>query len=47
MSLVGVVADVNTVVIASHVFEMVGQRDELIQMKRSIDSLTSLPFLQH
>jgi len=47
MSLVGVVADVNTVVIASHVFEMVGQRDELIQMKRSIDSLTSLPFLQY
>ncbi|RCV13120.1 hypothetical protein SETIT_2G321700v2 [Setaria italica] len=47
MSLVGVVADVNTVVIASRVFEMVGQRDELIQMKRSIDSLTSLPFLQY
>ncbi|OEL34677.1 Pentatricopeptide repeat-containing protein [Dichanthelium oligosanthes] len=47
MSLVGVVGDVNTVVIASRVFEMVGQRDELIQMKRSIDSLTSLPFLQY
>lgn len=47
MSLVGVVADVNTVVIASRVFEMVGQRDELIHMKRSIDSLTSLPFLQY
>ncbi|CAL5083081.1 unnamed protein product [Urochloa decumbens] len=46
MSLVGVVADVNTVVIASRVFEMVGQRDELIQMKRSI-SLISLPFLQY
>ncbi|CAL5062670.1 unnamed protein product [Urochloa decumbens] len=47
MSLVGVVADVSTVVIASRVFEMVGQRDELIQMKRSIDSLISLPFLQY
>lgn len=47
MSLIGVVADVNTVVMASHVFEMVGQRDELIQMKRSIDSLTSLTFLQY
>jgi pentatricopeptide repeat protein len=44
MALVGVVADANTVVISSRVFEMVGQRDELIQMKRSIDSLTSLPF---
>ncbi|KAF8669492.1 hypothetical protein HU200_051293 [Digitaria exilis] len=47
MSLVGVVGDVNTVVIASRVFEMVGQRDELIQMKRSIDSLTSLSFIQY
>ncbi|KAF8700855.1 hypothetical protein HU200_034221 [Digitaria exilis] len=47
MSLVGVVGDVNTVVIASRVFEMVGQRDELIKMKISIDSLTSLPFIQY
>jgi pentatricopeptide repeat protein len=47
MALVGVVADANTVVISSRVFEMVGQRDELIQMKRSIDSLTSLPFPQY
>jgi hypothetical protein len=47
MSLVGVVADVNTVVMASRIFEMVGQRDELIHMKRSTDSLTSLIFLQY
>ncbi|XP_062187507.1 pentatricopeptide repeat-containing protein At4g17616 [Phragmites australis] len=47
MSLIGVVADVNTVVITSRVFEMVGQRDELMHMKRSIDSLTNLPFLQY
>jgi hypothetical protein len=47
MSLIGVVADVNTVVMASRVFEMVGQRDELIHMKRSIDSLTSLTFLHY
>ncbi|KAJ1290990.1 hypothetical protein BS78_02G284700 [Paspalum vaginatum] len=47
MSLVRVLADVNTVVIASRVFEMVGQRDELIHMKTSIDSLTSSSFLQY
>ncbi|XP_052162077.1 pentatricopeptide repeat-containing protein At4g17616 isoform X1 [Oryza glaberrima] len=47
MSLVGVVADVNTVAIASLVFEMVGQRVELVNMKRSIDSFASLPFIQH
>ncbi|TVU39055.1 hypothetical protein EJB05_12458 [Eragrostis curvula] len=47
MSSIGVLADVNTVVIVSRVFEMVGQRDELMHMKRSIDSLTSLPFLQY
>uniref|UniRef100_A0A0A9GR97 Pentatricopeptide repeat-containing protein n=1 Tax=Arundo donax TaxID=35708 RepID=A0A0A9GR97_ARUDO len=47
MSLVGVVADINTVAISSRVFEMVGQRDELMHMKRSIDSLTSLQFLKY
>uniref|UniRef100_A0A0A9G3N8 Pentatricopeptide repeat-containing protein n=1 Tax=Arundo donax TaxID=35708 RepID=A0A0A9G3N8_ARUDO len=47
MSLVGVVADINTVAISSRVFEMVGQRDELMHMKRSIDSLISLPFLRY
>lgn len=45
MSLVGVVADVNTMAIAALVCEMVGQRDELVTMKRSIGSL--LPFFQH
>ncbi|KAK1680379.1 hypothetical protein QYE76_041227 [Lolium multiflorum] len=45
MSLVGVVADVNTMAIAARVCEMVGQRDELVTMKKSIDSL--LPFFQH
>uniref|UniRef100_A0A0E0LKI6 Pentacotripeptide-repeat region of PRORP domain-containing protein n=1 Tax=Oryza punctata TaxID=4537 RepID=A0A0E0LKI6_ORYPU len=47
MSLVGVVADVNSVAIASLVFEMVGQRDELANMKRRIGSFTSFPFIQH
>lgn len=47
MSLVGVVADVNTMVIASRVCEMVGQRDELMSMKRSIESFSSSPFFQH
>uniref|UniRef100_J3ML12 At1g68980-like TPR repeats domain-containing protein n=2 Tax=Oryza brachyantha TaxID=4533 RepID=J3ML12_ORYBR len=47
MSLVGIVADVTTVVIASRVFEMIGQRDELMNMKRSIDSFSSLPFIEH
>ncbi|KAL6656554.1 hypothetical protein ACP70R_004334 [Stipagrostis hirtigluma subsp. patula] len=47
MSLIGVEADLNTVVIVSRVFEMVGQRDELMNMKRTIDSFVSLAFLQY
>ncbi|KAK3127406.1 hypothetical protein QOZ80_7AG0572870 [Eleusine coracana subsp. coracana] len=47
MSSIGVLADLNTVIISSRVFEMVGQRDEMLHMKRSIDSLTYLPFLQY
>ncbi|KAL6862159.1 hypothetical protein ACP4OV_016808 [Aristida adscensionis] len=47
MSSIGVEADVNTVVIVSRVFEMVGQRDELMNMKTTIDSFMSLPFLQY
>ncbi|XP_044960721.1 pentatricopeptide repeat-containing protein At4g17616 [Hordeum vulgare subsp. vulgare] len=46
MSLVGVVADVNTMAVASRVCEMVGQRDELMTMKGSIDSFSSLPLFQ-
>uniref|UniRef100_A0A0D9WZ19 Pentacotripeptide-repeat region of PRORP domain-containing protein n=1 Tax=Leersia perrieri TaxID=77586 RepID=A0A0D9WZ19_9ORYZ len=46
MSLAGVVGDINTVAIASSVFEMVGQRDELMNMKRSIDSFASLSLIQ-
>ncbi|KAF7017158.1 unnamed protein product [Triticum aestivum] len=46
MSLVGVVADVNTMAVASRVCQMVGQRDELMTMKGSINSFSSLPFSQ-
>ncbi|KAG8080482.1 hypothetical protein GUJ93_ZPchr0007g3257 [Zizania palustris] len=47
MSLVGVVGDINTMVIASRAFEMVGQRDALITMKRSINYFSLLPFIHH
>jgi archaellum biogenesis ATPase FlaH len=47
MSSIRVLADLNTVVIISRIFEMVGQPDEMSHMKRSIDSLTSSPFLQY
>jgi hypothetical protein len=47
MSSIRVLADLNTVVIVSRIFEMVGQRDEMSHMKRSIDLLTSSPFLRY
>ncbi|KAG0474804.1 hypothetical protein HPP92_014490 [Vanilla planifolia] len=47
MSQIGVVADVNSIIIFSRIYEKIGQRDELVRLKVLVDGCQSMKFMRH